>query len=71
MPELRFDALSIEEKLRAMEALWDALIQDAESVVSPPWHGALLAEREAAVARGDEVPMDWEEAKRKLRADLE
>ena len=62
--------MTIEEKLQAMESLWDDLCARAEQMPSPPWHGEVLAEREAALERGEEQFEDWETAKRKLDKDI-
>jgi hypothetical protein len=43
---LQIDQMTLEEKLRAMEALWDDLCQREEDVPVPQWHKDLLDERE-------------------------
>ncbi|MEK7793329.1 MAG: addiction module protein [Candidatus Hydrogenedentota bacterium] len=63
MPNLPLDTMSVEEKLQAMETLWDDLCRHDANVPSPAWHGEVLAERDAALARGEETPVDWEVAK--------
>ena len=55
------------EKLRLMEALWDDLSHEAAAVDSPSWHEAVLRETAERVGSGDEVPLDWDAAKRHLR----
>ena len=49
----------------------DALSPDPsnklDSFVSPDWHAAELAETEAAAARGEEISIDWAEAKHMLK----
>ena len=60
---LPLEDMTVEEKLRAMEALWDDLCQRAEGVPTPAWHGKVLMERAAAVERSDESIEDWETAK--------
>ncbi|MFZ0257490.1 MAG: addiction module protein [Gammaproteobacteria bacterium] len=62
--------MTIEEKLQAMESLWDDLCARAAQMPSPAWHGEVLAEREAALERGEEQFEDWETAKRKLDKDI-
>jgi len=68
---LPLKTMSVEEKLQAMELLWDDLCANADDLVSPPWHGELLGEREAAVVRDEDAFKDWEAAKadinRKIR----
>jgi len=62
------DALNTSEKLALMERLWEALSQRPADVPSPEWHGAVLAERIAAIREGRSTFIDWEEAKERLRA---
>jgi len=69
--KLPLSTMTTEEKLLAMESLWDDLCSRADEFQSPPWHGELLAEREAAVNRGEQVPEDWESAKRSMRREIE
>ncbi len=71
MVHLPLETMSVEEKLQTMELLWADLCSRAEEPASPEWHGEVLAERAAAVARGEEIPEDWEAAKRSIRAAIE
>jgi hypothetical protein len=43
---------------------------ETEPVVSPTWHGEILAERERLISTGQETYIDWEKAKQQLRAEL-
>ncbi len=62
--------MTVEEKLRAMEALWADLSRNAEVYESPAWHADVLRERDQRLAEGKEVFMDWDDAKRDLRERL-
>ena len=64
---LPLKTMSVEEKLQAMEALWDDLCSQSEAVSSPPWHENVLTEREVAQERGDDESEDWELAKSNIR----
>ena len=64
---LPLEKMSIEEKLQAMEALWEHLCKSADSVPSPPWHGEVLEQLEEDIQRGVEQFDDWEAAKRNIR----
>lgn len=55
------------EKLRLMEALWTDLSLVEGALDSPGWHEAALLETEVRVEAGEELQMDWDEAKRVLR----
>jgi len=68
--ELPIAQMTLEEKLRAMEALWADLSRNADRVESPAWHGQILEERAERVRTGQEKHMVWEDAKRELRGRL-
>ena len=59
--------MSRQDKLRAMERLWQDLCQDEADYPSPAWHGDLLRERLTRAKAGGERFVDWETAKRSLR----
>lgn len=65
---LPLDQMTTEEKLRAMEALWADLSRKADCFESPAWHAEVLHERDQLIAEGKEPSMEWEDAKRQLRA---
>jgi hypothetical protein len=58
--------MSVEEKLQAMEALWEDLSRNAD-LKSPAWHEEVLAERERQLEAGEASFMDWEQAKADIR----
>ena len=59
--------MTIAEKLRVMETLWNDFTRDKEQFESPEWHGEVLRERAARVKQGKESFVDWEAAKNQLR----
>jgi hypothetical protein len=65
--ELDIEKMTLEEKLRAMEALWTDLSRNEENIQSPPWHEQVLKEREEEVKSGQAEFESWEDAKRELR----
>ncbi len=67
---LPLDKMTVEEKLRAMEALWADLSRNADAFESPAWHADILRARDQRIAEGKEPSADWEEAKRRLRQRL-
>lgn len=67
---ISLDRMSVEEKLQAMESLWDDLCQRAGGVVSPDWHQDVLIERQRRYQSGGETVMDWEAAKLEIRDKL-
>ena len=63
--------MSQKEKLMAIEAIWSDLLASPEQVESPGRHREALKETEARVVAGLETPIDWEQAKAKLRKEFE
>lgn len=63
---LELDAMTTEEKLQMMEALWDDLSRNAGDIEPPAWHAGVLAEREAALECGDEEFEDWQQAREEI-----
>jgi hypothetical protein len=59
--------MSREEKLRAIEALWQEISKEEPAPESPAWHGEVLEQTRSRVSAGTEQVMEWEEAKRRLR----
>ena len=58
---------SREEKLRMMEAIWEDLSEDEQSIQSPTWHESLLQDTEQRVQSGKEGTLDWQDAKKEVR----
>ena len=63
---LPLERMSVEEKLQAMESLWDDLCSKAGGISSPTWHEDVLAERDAMQKHGDDKFEDWDAAKRNI-----
>ena len=61
------EKMSGDEKLRAMEALWESLSGEKARFESPPWHEEALRETVARHGAAMELPIDWDAAKRELR----
>ena len=59
--------MTIADKLRTMEALWDDLRRSPEEVPSPAWHADVLQARELRIRAGRSSFGDWTEAKRRIR----
>jgi hypothetical protein len=45
--------MSLEEKLQAMESLWEDLSRELDRIESPSWHQDLLKETESRVESGE------------------
>lgn len=65
------DEMSVEDKIRVMESIWDDLCDTAGSTLTPDWHGTVLASRNAAAQEGQEEITDWESAKRIISEEIQ
>lgn len=59
--------MSVDEKLRLIETVWEDLERHGNEIPMPPWHEEALAEAERRAAVGKNESIGWEEAKRLLR----
>ncbi|NOQ37207.1 MAG: acyl-protein synthetase [Methylococcaceae bacterium] len=64
------ETMTVEEKILAMELIWENLSAQASNIITPKWHEDILGEREKALQQGIEQPIDWEIAKKNLRNKL-
>jgi hypothetical protein len=62
--------MTIQEKLAAMESLWEDLARTPEALESPTWHKDILDERRQRLAEGKSRFIDWETAKADIRNKL-
>ncbi len=68
---LEIKQMSREEKLRVMEAIWEDLSSEDQSMPSPAWHESTLRETEERIQSGMEQNLDWKESKKELRTRFE
>jgi len=59
------------EKLKLIEALWHDLLDNENDVPALAWHQEELQVTEAAYNAGDVEAVDWQQAKKALRARFE
>jgi hypothetical protein len=64
------EKMSIEDRIRTMEDLWDDLCRRSNEVLSPDWHHDVLAERELNIRVSEAVFEDWGNAKKRIRESL-
>ncbi len=64
---LPLDKMTTEEKLLALEDIWEDLCRTSENVPSPDWHGSILEERQRQVEDGSSAFIDWTKAKQNIR----
>lgn len=67
---LPLKTMSLQEKLAAMESLWEDLARTPEAIESPAWHKDILDERRQRLAEGQSRFIDWETAKAEIRNKL-
>jgi putative addiction module component (TIGR02574 family) len=60
------ETMTVEEKIQAMEMIWDDLCHNAHSTISPEWHKEELDARECNVNAGNDTFIDWETAKKQI-----
>nr|MBI3614637.1 addiction module protein [Nitrospirota bacterium] len=68
--DLPLKDMTVQEKLAAMESLWEDLSRTPEAIESPAWHKEVLEERLRLLAEGKTQFIDWETAKEALRKEL-
>jgi putative addiction module component (TIGR02574 family) len=61
------DGMTIEEKLKAVEALWDDLCRNEKQIPITGWQKDLLDERQRQIESGEAKFSDWESAKKRIR----
>ena len=70
MPALRVEQMTVEEKLRTMETLWEDLIGNEDDIPVPQWHKDLLDERHRLMRAGKAKFTSWETAKKRIASRL-
>ncbi|MDN5865099.1 MAG: addiction module protein [Gammaproteobacteria bacterium] len=67
---LALDQMTVEEKILAMESLWQDLCAHAPDMASPNWHEDILNSRQAAIEHAEDKFEDWETAKENIRKQI-
>ena len=67
---LPLDKMSVEDKIRTMEAIWEDLCKQADSIPSPDWHKDVLQQREEKIKNRNDEFMDWNDAKKHIKDSL-
>jgi putative addiction module component (TIGR02574 family) len=52
MNTIEIKKMSIRERLKVMEALWDSLLYEESDMESPEWHRNILEERKRKIKNG-------------------
>lgn len=64
---LSLEKMSVSEKLRALEQIWEDLCRTPENIPSPSWHDDVLRAREKRAREGASDFNDWKDAKQRIR----
>jgi len=59
--------MSVTERLRAMDQLWDSLNRCGDEIPSPDWHQDVLADRKARTERGEAKFLTLDQLRSRLR----
>ncbi|MHB2155767.1 addiction module protein [Calditrichota bacterium GD2] len=65
--EIILENMTIEEKLKLMEEIWNDLIKYEKQIPSSLWHKDVLEKREKKIKDGKEAILNWNEAKDRIR----
>ena len=60
------EKMSSAERLKTMEALWDAMCHEVNEPKSPEWHQNVLSERRRRIETGEAKFYTLQEAREKL-----
>ena len=63
---LNLNEMTAEEKMRAMELLWDDFCRNQPDFNSPTWHEDILKDREKRLKEGKDKFVDWDQAKKEI-----
>ena len=64
--ELAIESMSVAEKVRLLETVWQSLCAHPENVPSPEWHRDILEERTRRLEDGRATVATWADAKARL-----
>jgi putative addiction module component (TIGR02574 family) len=64
---LPLDQMTVEEKLKAIETLWDDLCRNEKQLPVADWQKQLLDVREQQIQTGEAKFSDWDAARKRIR----
>jgi putative addiction module component (TIGR02574 family) len=64
--DLPLESLSVAEKVRLLESVWQSLCSHSGDVQSPEWHREVLEERKRRLEDGRATVSLWSDAKARL-----
>ncbi|HJP91228.1 MAG TPA: addiction module protein [Pyrinomonadaceae bacterium] len=60
--------MSVTERLRALDQLWDSLNRCGDEIPSPDWHQGVLTDRKARAQRGEAKFLTLDQLRSRLRS---
>ncbi len=63
----QLDALTVAQKLRLLEQVWQSLCCQPDALISPEWYADVLVERHQRLLDGSATRIPWNEAKAQLQ----
>jgi hypothetical protein len=66
LDSIQIDRMTLAEKLRTMEMLWDELCRREADIPVPSWQKEILDERERLIEQGKARFSNWENARKRL-----
>ena len=60
------DEMTVEDKIRTMEIIWNDLCKNVADISSPDWHKDILDNRETNLNNGTDKFIDWETSKKNI-----
>ncbi len=64
--QINLNNLTIEDKLKLIEFIWNDLLKTEKDVPSPAWHGDELLAREKRVKENKEKVLNWQQTKKEI-----
>jgi putative addiction module component (TIGR02574 family) len=64
----QIERMSVTERLRAIDQLWDSLARDVDDIPSPDWHQDVLVDRKARAQRGEAKFLTLDQLRSRLRS---
>jgi len=68
MDTIEIKKMSVIERLQAMEALWDSLLDEESDIESPEWHREILEERKRKIENGKAEFISLEELRARRKS---
>ncbi len=67
MDTLDITRMDKNQRLQAMEAIWDSLVHETEELESPNWHRSVLEERKNSIEQGRAEFVSIDELRARLK----